>query len=210
MEAPASPFQGEPLSNTADRLTQWKNEEERFRRIVDGIGRHIDEGVLDTVVVLNLLDLKTIQSCEGHLDHGTYAPYIDVRCDVDEALRVAYEANGERIRTSLHLPRSEQDESLFEKQRELGDKITEINLAPVSKLVSYLGEFYSARNVPYDVRICCQSFPLGWTRLESQGAFLQLIQPDNLKQQRLLSYQQEMTDFTAFLKEKYFTPPTSA
>lgn len=47
------------------------------RRLVDGMGCPIDEGILKAVVALNLLGLPTSQSCEGHLDGGHPYPWID-------------------------------------------------------------------------------------------------------------------------------------
>lgn len=55
----------------------WDEAEAFARRLVDGMGCPIDEGVLQTVVALNLLGLRTSQSCEGHLDGGLPYPWLD-------------------------------------------------------------------------------------------------------------------------------------
>jgi hypothetical protein len=38
----------------------------------------IDEGIFETVVALNALDIPTSMSCEGLLDYGLPYPWIDV------------------------------------------------------------------------------------------------------------------------------------
>jgi len=46
-----------------------------------------------------------------------------------------------------------------------------------------------------------------WTRLQNQGVQLLKIEKDEeIKRKKLAAYQEEMKDFTAFLKEKYFSP----
>ncbi|MGH2508234.1 MAG: hypothetical protein ACRDHZ_12645 [Ktedonobacteraceae bacterium] len=60
----------------------WDEAEAFARRLVDGMGYPIDEGILKTVVALNLLGLCTSQSCEGHLDDDLPYPWIDL--DTDE------------------------------------------------------------------------------------------------------------------------------
>ncbi len=44
----------------------------------DKLGKKVDAGIIETVVVLNLLGMPTTMSCEGHLDHGTGAPWVDI------------------------------------------------------------------------------------------------------------------------------------
>ncbi len=46
----------------------WEEAEALVRRITDGLGCSIDEGILEIVVALNLLGFPTCQSCEGHLE----------------------------------------------------------------------------------------------------------------------------------------------
>lgn len=44
----------------------WEEAEAFMRHITDGMGSSIDEGILETVIALNLLGFPTCQSCEGH------------------------------------------------------------------------------------------------------------------------------------------------
>jgi hypothetical protein len=59
----------------------WEEAEAFAWRLVDGMGCPIDEGILHTVVTLNLLGLRTSQSCEGHLDGGLPYPWLDFQTE---------------------------------------------------------------------------------------------------------------------------------
>lgn len=48
------------------------------KQFTDRLGTPIDEGIFETVVVLNLLGLRTFQSCEGHLTHGCAYPWVSL------------------------------------------------------------------------------------------------------------------------------------
>ena len=50
-------------------------------RVTDRLGKRVDPGIRETVIVLNLLGLSTRQSCEGHVSlagHGHAAPWVDL------------------------------------------------------------------------------------------------------------------------------------
>ena len=59
----------------------WEEAEAFIRRITDGQACPIDEGIIETVVAFNLLELRTCQSCEGHLDSGWPYPWVDFETD---------------------------------------------------------------------------------------------------------------------------------
>lgn len=59
----------------------WEDAKAFARGVTDAMGCPIDEGILETVVGLNLLGLPTCQSCEGHLDEGLPYPWIDFETD---------------------------------------------------------------------------------------------------------------------------------
>ncbi len=46
-------------------------------KCVDKLGKGIDEGIKDTVIFLNALDLPTSDSCEGHIERGLPVPYVE-------------------------------------------------------------------------------------------------------------------------------------
>lgn len=56
----------------------WEETAKHFRRVVDRLGKPIDEGIFETVVALNMLGITTRASCEGHLAWGLPYPWIDI------------------------------------------------------------------------------------------------------------------------------------
>ncbi len=44
----------------------WDKQAEEVDSWTDGLGYPIDQGIKDTVIVLNILGFTTRQSCEGH------------------------------------------------------------------------------------------------------------------------------------------------
>ena len=54
----------------------WQDAEAYVSTFTDRLGKPIDAGIVETVVVLNLLGLQTFQSCEGHLTEGCAYPWV--------------------------------------------------------------------------------------------------------------------------------------
>jgi hypothetical protein len=177
-------------------------------RMTDKLGKDIDPGIFETVVILNLLGIPTTQSCEGHLEHGTGAPWVDIE---DTSASAQSKEVGQLFSKAAQAQR-EQTHSveeiihLFDQAHQARQAVKQIHLAVRQRLIDYLAAFYKNRHVPYDVQLVIQSRDTtGRSRLESQGADFQEIAPPEIKQRKLLEYQEEMRAFTAFLKEKYFS-----
>jgi hypothetical protein len=65
----------------------WQQACDALAQLTDALGTPIDPGIFETVVLLNLLGFPTVQSCEGHLDHGTAYPWVTV---AEQALQRRY------------------------------------------------------------------------------------------------------------------------
>ncbi len=63
----------------SEKEQQWQEFEEKFKKETDGLGYEIEPGIFDAVVALNALGINTRQSCEGHVDRGRIAPWVDVQ-----------------------------------------------------------------------------------------------------------------------------------
>jgi hypothetical protein len=83
---------------------QWQEISERVSRIVDALGRPVDPGICEMVVALHAHGVHTLASCEGHLDHGVAAPWIDI--GDPQARPIAKEAH--RLRMQGEQARAEQ------------------------------------------------------------------------------------------------------
>lgn len=185
---------------------RWQETAERISRTVDKLGLPIDEGIKETVTVLNALGIATRASCEGHLDFGTCAPWVDIastdpRTDVS-IVKLSQEAQ----RKCDENKKTEQEiRVIFAEVHKARCVVKAYHIEERRKLLAYLAEFYEDRCVPYDRRLIIR--PLGTdgkSRLESQGADCQEVASPEEKVQKLAEYQREMQDFTTFLKQKFF------
>lgn len=163
----------------------------RAEKTKDKLDLTIDEGIKVATTALNVLGVNTTASCEGHLDHGTNAPYVDV--EASEARGLA-----KRLDDAEGQKKDAEAENIF-------SEIERKNLEERKKLIPYLDEFYDGRNVSYDTRLIIRPLARHWSRIESQGVDLQEIADEKEKAQKLESYQKEMKDFAEFLKRKYFS-----
>lgn len=178
-------YQERFLDSNNKKHEEWLEGQRKIELLVDKLGRGIDEGIKETLAGLSLFGINTTASCEGHKDHGTFAPYIDI--EAKEALKVK------------QLRENKSDKEI----EQLNQQIEKINLKERLKLIKLLDEFYSKRQVSFHKRLTIQSKARGWSRLESIGAELQLIADPETQSKHLSEYQEEMRAFTEFLKRKY-------
>lgn len=176
---------------------QKRLEDARFEveRIVDALGKPIDEGIKEGVAVFRASDINTTGSCEGHDDHGTGGPYIDVESKELDALQKKMDA----------LPVLEDPEAEDPQREAIKHEMLVKNLEERKKLAELLEEFYADRPANWDARLYINSLAHGWSRLESQGVEFQDTETDTSKKKENLSrFQYEMQDFIAFAKKKFF------
>ncbi len=85
--------EGTQTSDTALALERnqkeqaWKHFADQLGNVTDRLGKPIDSGIFDTVVALNLFNIHTTQSCEGHLDGGIAAPWVEMQTPETDELR---------------------------------------------------------------------------------------------------------------------------
>jgi len=171
----------------------WEEMASRVELIADKLGKEIDPGIKEAIIAFNLLDINTTGSCEGHLDRGTFAPYIDVKAKgVDELEQEVQRLRAEGVE--------------FEDKRILSlvEEVERKNFEERKKLFPYFDEFYKERKVPFQQQLIIHGLGWGRSRIESQGAEIQEIETGELRGKRLGEYQEEMREFTDFLKKKYF------
>lgn len=190
---------------------RWHDVTERFSRMTDKLGRPIDAGIRETVIALNVLGIITRQSCEGHLDHGTGAPWVDVISTgaeiLEQQVKEAFH-NAQQVSEQQMVPQDQVHE-LYKEAHVLRRRAKAIHVETMKKLMDLLSAFYKDRQVPYDQRLVIQTGSRGNYRMESQGAELQETAPQEIRQQKLQQYQEEMQVFTDFLKETYFSEDIS-
>jgi hypothetical protein len=60
------------------REEELKRIRKEIEQITDGLGMPIDEGIKEAVAIFNAVGLYTSASCEGHIDRGISAPWIEI------------------------------------------------------------------------------------------------------------------------------------
>lgn len=183
---------------------QWQQRVNELGHITDALRKPIDLGIFETVVALNLFDIHTTQSCEGHLDRGIAAPWVEVQApetETGKALRKQANQLADTIETLEHEERPDEELApLYQALHRLHREIRRPQLEEIQNAMRVLAEFYQARQVPYE-----RLLTIHGNRIESQGAIFQEIISPEERDQKLLDYQQEMQAFTAFLKNKYLS-----
>lgn len=195
----------------ANRQAFWEQKKGEIDGIKDRLGKGLDEGIKETVTSLQVLGINTTQSCEGHLEWGVGAPWVEVAAPESERLsrleeqaqRTFQEAEA-ALETEGHI--TDEIATKFDEAHTLRREVKRINLVEAAKVMPLLETFYQNRqDTPFDGRLTLSFLSHGSSRIESQGAAFQETASSEIKQQKLAEYQEEMRVFTSFLKNKYFS-----
>lgn len=185
------------------RQANWRIMEKRFTTVTDRLGESMDERIIEPVVGLSLLGIRTAQSCEGHLDHGNAYPWISISAKptpelekLQEAERKLYEPNAPYTPDELKVERVRVHRAITAVAREP-------NLAEARKAALLLEEFYGKHQVPQGQRLVVTFGPRGDGRLLPQSGEAQENNDQTTKEQMLIKFRQEMAAFAAFLKSRY-------
>lgn len=201
----------------------WQKKMEEVDHIVDAVGEHIDAGIKNTVVAFDLLGLPTSASCEGHLDHGYCAPWVDVSAPgkparyigehgVYQRIAEKYGISVEDVQRGRNIVAFNEFDEEASKNGETAEykKWREENEILRGKADTLLQEFYCNRTVSDNLRLVTKGIDAGGEFRVHNGGSDYETDHDNLndgdKKQltiRLGQYQKEMQDFTRLLRQKY-------
>jgi hypothetical protein len=162
----------------------WEKTIQKVDKIVDALGKGVDEGIKETICALWVHGFKTRSSCEGHLDWGLPYPWIEI----------------------YTFPPSGFDETTNEK-RELMEKEWRFkNLKQQKRMLDFLEEFYRERKSPLEAHLIFKYIgAYGCFRIQSFGGEIMDIYLFEEKKKKLELYREEMKAFTEFLKNKFFS-----
>jgi hypothetical protein len=195
-------------------------------KVTDRLGKGIDQGIIETVALLQLYGVNTIQSCEGHADHGTGAPYIDVGAQGTEkesqelyAMLDTKQQRGWRGRLLSVVTAFDGGQILTKygdrmlKKREALMAKHEKEIAVVRKL---LDAFYQDRQVDPNVQLFIDAYfwdGQGRVRPREADELEERIRKGEVtaaeREQKLQVYQTEMREFTDFVKNHFLTNDNS-
>lgn len=154
-----------------------------LEKVTDALGHPIEQGILETTVMLNAFELLTTASCEGHIDshteeyHPAMAPWVEIYPQEPEKEGWQYD---DELRKKVEV---ESDEYL-------------------AKVMSLLDEFYLNHNVSPDIRLITDPIAYGF-RVQSSGLENLKDPNDTNQQEKANKYKKEMEMFTEFLENKF-------
>ncbi|MDQ2906387.1 MAG: hypothetical protein ABI456_07475 [Ktedonobacteraceae bacterium] len=186
----------------------WQEAEDYVSRFTDRLGTPLEAGIIETVIVLNLLGLRTFQSCEGHLRHGCAYPWVSlidpplsgqfVRlwqavCQLENLAKEADTVEAydtylaEHVRLKINMARWEEQDTLYQ------------------HLQSLLEGFYAySKDMQYSPsRLVIVKHHPGMIRLEPFSGQHMQSTSERLKSAYLACGQTEMQAFTRYLKMQW-------
>lgn len=191
----------------SEKESQLEAIKQKLLRVRDGMGMPIDAGIFDTVVALNALGFTTVQSCEGHADHGVCAPWVDISFSgADESQQKIVQAIKLRQEVMNNNPRrelSEAEKQKLEQAHVLEDEAEAPLFSEIGSLLELLTSFYMYRTSPLDHRLILHRYGGLRCRLESQVAVLQEESSPTKRDELLPQLQAEMQDLGRFAREKF-------
>jgi len=183
-----------PQLTTQQKRNIWLRLMQEAKQTGDGLGKKIDRGVRPVVVALWAHGIATCGSCEGHLDHGIKAPWIEIGKEVP---RTILEQRKESPQSPGNI------ETLFQLNPDL-KRWRAMNLKSARQVMQLLDEFYRNRSVRiFDHLILARAGIYGVTRLQPQGTDIQEVMPRRTQARNLEAYRQELQAFGLFLRTKY-------
>lgn len=215
-------FSGEVFGELT-KQEQWQQLAQEVDTWTDGMGLPIDSEIKETVIVLNLLGIVTSQSCEGHLDWGLCHPWVDFDKKIDEVESIALSALQKKTDAMyrsiemnypditwperFQLPEGQELIPFLEERNALYSKHEKLKQTQAETLYLLLEQFYENRTTSYD-RMLILNFPTRDSfRIQSNGATRQIIRSESQREEKLAEYQDEMAQFTTFLKQLFFNNP---
>lgn len=184
------------------RHRHWNEIADTVSGITDALGKPVDRGIFNTVVALTAHGIHTTQSCEGHIDTGIAAPWVEITAPETDESKTLRKRLNELEATIENLERSqrpdEEIEPLYQQIQTLYREVRRPQLEELQKVSCLLAQYYQERKVAYDRLLTIRG-----NRLESQGAQLQEIIAPEERSQKLFEYQEEMKTFTTFLQKRY-------
>ncbi|MBU4512705.1 hypothetical protein KKD19_05735, partial [Patescibacteria group bacterium] len=170
------------LKKGEDKEEQLRKIKEEVEKTKDRLGKPIEQGIKDTVVMLKAFKIEISQSCEGHIEKEEVSPpWIEIyptepeREDWtgDEELRSSVEKEGKEMRL---------------------------------KILNLLNEFYEQEKVPFDQMLGFKNVGYGF-RIQNNGAETLGLLDKKIQEEKVEIYKTEIERLTQFLKDKYFEKP---
>jgi hypothetical protein len=190
----------------AERQDGWESAKQDVDRIVDKLGKRIDEKIKPLVLGLRVFGFETTGSCEGHREYARSYPWIEVESRA--ALRIGGDARFKeleaRARASLGhgVEMSKRDQ---EEQQTMIEAIRDENEKESRRLERFLVECSGGRQLEA-LGVKIERGPWNQIRVTphapSPSATRQSSEEDEGR--KLASYQHRMLQIGEMLRRRYF------
>jgi hypothetical protein len=183
-----------------DKTIQFNEAKNQLLQTTDSLGKPIDTGIFETVVILNLLGFNTSQSCEGHDSWGNSYPWVDIKPIEDDKY---FEAKESLKSLTSKLIQSNPDDPTTEElsaDRYIAEeKYQKPTFEIARKMTLLISKYYdNNQSVPYENQIYV-NYSGSSLRLQSHGSVYQSTLISSARNSKLKEYQYEMSKFTEFL-----------
>lgn len=206
-----------------EKESAWNNKRKEIERYADALGYGIDGNIKETLVALNIFGLPTTASCEGHIDRGISAPWVEISAPNESEERFAGQNEiyrkiaGKYGISSEEVKRGDNHQAWVEAETEnsKNDETPEYknwreeNKKLMAKTAGFLREFYRNRKSDSSNRIEITEDGEGSFRIHNGGEDYKNV-PEKISEkqkeelsERLQKHQKEMKEFSLFLKDKY-------
>jgi len=200
------------ISDVKQGIDLWQTGIEQWKRVTDALGKTIDPGIFETVVALNLLSIQTLASCKGHTGRGLPYPWIDIGIppsEYEQQTEQWHELNArfmelcEKRPDGTILNLSPEAIKTMHQRNALAQEIKNAHGIVVNRLMGYLRRFYETHHSPYECTLTFHPIDsFGMLRMFPVGGTLSETLPEEQKRTHLLTYQKEIREFAAYLKQE--------
>jgi hypothetical protein len=204
----------------------WNNTMEQIDRIVDGLGHPIDAGIKETVAAFMVNNFPTNGSCEGHVEERfgrkiKLSPYINIGIELPKYRYVDEDEIRNRFAKEYNTSPEELGQENNEASRAYWDylddhdvlespdylEIRKENEELKKSMLSVLEKFYKEHHAADTAELVVRGIgPGGHFRVTTGNETVKGIDEADLDkyQKQLLVEQEEIKNFTSFLKENFF------
>lgn len=205
--------------NNLEKLKKLDEIRKEVDKITDGLGKPVDKGIKEAVVMFKANGFNTTNSCEGHIDRGRPYAFVDVdyirlsEYEEKEKLTLINELKSKGYKVLEDF--KESDKELLSRINEFKNKIKIVKKEVEIKLNSLLGMFYSTHKPLSDdytlkvweggsvFEICPQSGAgIGLDDWEKFDLKIKSMSQDEIRDY-LKDSKEEMNAFAGFLKDKF-------
>ncbi len=203
----------------------WEEKLKSLENVVDRLGRHIDEEIMETLVSFDLNHIPTYSSCGGHLETGRLRfPYVSGEAegrpkyayvgqgDIESEIAKKYNITPSEIRAHTEAKKEYRERlnacEVSEKYREWQANDQELPLT----VGTLLEEFYQSRSSTEDVRLVLRErMAVGYYMVTRNYIYpkeipsKEVLTQDQLDEIRLkiISAREEFQAFADFLKQRF-------